>query len=328
VEDICRVFFELSSEQRFKILLELGSEALNVTNLSKALDISKQESSRHLSRLDKTGLTWKDVEGRHHLTPFSELILRQLDGLDFVLQHRGYFTSHSALHLPIEFILRVSDLDKATIVDNLPVAIYKIKRTIREAEKYIYLITDHYYLETLSLYKEAFDRGVRLEVIEPKDWLIPAELKEAYPKYYELVLNEVRASGLLEERVLEKLGIYLCMSEKEVATVAFPCSDGKFDYLGFATRNRRAHKWCLDLFHHFWKSSLRRSQVIEELYGWVKERPEVIQIFERIVRGQEIKYNKELIPKLESMGLIKKGSVTRLGDIVYRRLHNRDLHSQ
>jgi predicted transcriptional regulator len=320
LEDICRVLFELSSEQRFKILQKLGTEALNVTHLSKTLDISKQESSRHLSRLDKTGLTWKDVKGRHHLTPFGELILRQLDGLDFVLQHRGYFTSHSALHLPIEFILRVSDLDRATIVDNLPVAIYKIKKTIREAEEHIYLITDHYYLETLSLYKEAFDRGVRLEVIEPKDWLIPAELKEAYPKYYEIVLNEVRASGLLEERVLEKLDIYLCMSEKEVAAVAFPCLDGSFNYFGFATTDKRAHKWCLDLFHHFWRDSLPRSQVIEELYRWVKERPEIIQILERMLRDQETKYNKELTEKLESMGLIKRGSVTRLGDIVYRRL--------
>jgi predicted transcriptional regulator len=312
--------FELSSEQRFEILSKLGSEAMNVTHLSKALDISKQESSRHLARLDKTGLTWKDVDGRHHLTPFSELILRQLDGLNFVLKHKGYFTSHSALQLPIEFILRVSDLEEATIVDNLPVAVYKIKKTIREAEKYICLITDHYYLETLSLYKEAFDRGVRLEVIEPRDWLIPTELKKAYPEHYELVLNEVRASGLLKERVLEKLDMYLCMSEKEVATVAFPCLDGKFDYFGFATTNRRAHKWCLDLFHHFWRGSLPQSQVIEELYRWAKERPEVIQILERMIKDQEIKYNKELIPKLESMGLIKEGSVTRLGDIVYRRL--------
>lgn len=293
---------------------------MNVTQLSKTLDVSKQESSRHLSRLNKTGLTWKDAEGRHHLTPFSKLILRQLDGLDFVLQHGSYFASHSTLHLPIEFILRISDLDRATFIDNLPVAIYKMEKTIREAEKHIYLIADHYYLETLSLCKEAFDRGVRIEVIEPKDWLIPAELKEAYPKHYELVLSEVRASGLLEERVLEQLDLYLCMSEKEVATVAFPCLDGKFDYLGFATTNRRAHKWCLDLFHHFWKDSLPRSQVIEELYRWIKNRPKVIQIFERMVRHQEIKYSKELIPKLESKGLIKQGSVTRLGQIVYRRL--------
>ncbi len=145
-------------------------------------------------------------------------------------------------------------------------------------------------------------------------------MKEAYPTDYEPVLNEVRASGLLEERVLEKLDIYLCMSEKEVATVAFPCLDGKFDYFGFATTDKRAHKWCLDLFHHFWRDALPRSQVIEELYRWVKERPEVVQIFERMVRDQEIQYNKELTAKLESMGLIKQGSVTRLGDIVYRRL--------
>jgi predicted transcriptional regulator len=320
LQDICRILFELSSEQRFKILHKLGSEAMNVTHLSKALDISKQESSRHLSRLNKTGLTWKDAEGCYRLSSFSELILRQLEGLDFVLQHRGYFTSHSALHLPVEFILRLSDLDKATIVDNLPVAIYKIRKTIQEAEKYIYLITDHYYLETLSLYKEAFDKGVRMKVIEPKDWLIPAELKKAYPKYYELVVNEVRASGLLEERVVEKLDIYLCMSEKEVATMALPCLDGKFDYFGFATTDKRAHKWCLDLFHHFWRCSLPHSQVIEELYRWVKERPEVIQIFKRMVKDQRVKYNKELIPKLESMGLIKQGSMTRLGDIVYQRL--------
>jgi predicted transcriptional regulator len=317
------MLFELSSEQRFEILRKLGSEAMNATHLSKELDISKQESSRHLSRLDTAGLTWKDAQGRHHLTAFGGLILKQLDGLDFVIEHRGYFTPHSALQLPNEFILRLGDLNKATVVDKLPVAIYKTKKTIREAEKCICLITDHYYLEVLSLCREAFDRGVRIEVIEPKDWLIPPELKEAYPPDYELVSGEARASGLLEERVAEKLDIYLCMSEKEVATVAFPCLDGKFDYLGFAATNGRAHKWCLDLFHHFWSCSLPRSQVIEELYGWARERPAVIQILEKMVRDQEIEYNKALIPKLESMGLIKRGSLTRLGDIVYRRLQQR-----
>ncbi len=51
------MLFELASEHRFEILRKLGSEAMNATHLSKALDISKQESSRHLSRLDKAGLT-------------------------------------------------------------------------------------------------------------------------------------------------------------------------------------------------------------------------------------------------------------------------------
>jgi DNA-binding transcriptional ArsR family regulator len=63
MEDLCNLLFEVSNEDRLRILLQLDKEALNATNLSKELDLTIQESSRHLSRLSRVKLIQKDVEG-------------------------------------------------------------------------------------------------------------------------------------------------------------------------------------------------------------------------------------------------------------------------
>ena len=100
MENLCDLLFELSNEDRLRILHQLNKEAMNVTTLSKALGLTTQESSRHVSRLGEVGLTQKDVDGFHHISPYGKLILKQLPGLAFTSQHRDYFTTHSLEHLP------------------------------------------------------------------------------------------------------------------------------------------------------------------------------------------------------------------------------------
>ncbi|NIO36894.1 ArsR family transcriptional regulator, partial [Candidatus Bathyarchaeota archaeon] len=55
LENLCDLLFELSNEDRLRILYQLEKEAMNISDLSKTLELSTQESSRNLSRLSGIG---------------------------------------------------------------------------------------------------------------------------------------------------------------------------------------------------------------------------------------------------------------------------------
>lgn len=201
------------------------------------------------------------------------------------------------------------------------VAFYNVDKVFREAEEYIWVITDQYLLSTwYPLTTQAIEREVKVKHIEAKDWVVPSKIKEGYRAKDMEAACRARVTGLLEERILERLDICLYMSEKEVAGVAFPLSDGRFDYLGFTATDKRSHKWCRDLFQYYWERARPRASVAEELYRWIVKRPKAINVLKKIATGKEIVYGKELISELESMGLIKQGKLTLLGDLVYARL--------
>ena len=262
MENLCDLLFELSNEDRLRILHQLNKKAMNVTNLSKALGLTTQESSRHISRLGEVGLTKKDVNGLHHISPYGKLILKQLPGLKFTSQHREYFTTHSLQRFPLEFVSRLGDLAESTYTDDIMVAFHNTETMIKEAKEYIWVITNQYIMSTIPLFGKAFERRVKVKTIDPKHWVPPPKLKEGIRAEEAQVAWQARTNGLMEEKMLERLDIYLYMSEKEVATLAFPTLDGKFDYLGFTSTDERVHKWCSDLFQHYWERAETRKEFV------------------------------------------------------------------
>jgi predicted transcriptional regulator len=268
LENLCDLLFELSNEDRLRILHQLNKKAMNVTNLSKALGLTTQESSRHLSRLGEVGLTKKDVSGLHHISPYGKLILKQLPGLKFTSQHSDYFTTHSLERLPIGFLCRLGDLAESTYTDDIMVAFHSTETMIKEAKEYIWVITDQYIMSTIPLFSKAFERRVKVRTMDPKHWVPPPKLKEGIRAEDAQTVWQARTTGLLKEKMLERLDIYLYMSEKEVATLAFPTLDGKFDYLGFTSTDEQVHKWCSDLFQHYWE----RAEIKKEFVLIPRER--------------------------------------------------------
>jgi predicted transcriptional regulator len=309
LETLCNLFFELSSEERLRILHELDQEPMNVTSLSRELKLTTQESSRHVSRLREAGLTQKDPDGLNHLTPYGRLILRQIEGLDFASQYSDYFVSHSVARLPAEFVDRIGDLADSTYVDDLSDIFYRIDRMIQGAEEYVCTITDQY-----------------LKNLEIKDWVVSPEMKQGYfsnEKPWVAIrrtVNEARATGLLEERMLRSLDVFLYMSEKEVAGVAFPLPNGKFDYLGFSARSERAHKWCRDLFQYYWDKARSRQTLAAELHKWIMKRPDAIRVLKDVAAGKRATHARELLSELQSKWLVKDGELTIIGDLVSTQL--------
>jgi len=118
----------------------------------------------------------------------------------------------------------------------------------------------------------------------------------------------------------DRSDLYICMSEKEVAGVAFPYRDGRFDYLGFASEDERARGWCRDLFAHHWERAEPRTEVVQRNLDWITSKPRELDALKKIATGEETALVAEARQGLEEQGLVKQGHLSLMGLLVYRRI--------
>ena len=253
MENVCSLFFELSNEDRLRIMLELEKEPLKLTHVSKKLDLTSSEAHRQLSRLSEAKLVAKDVEGFFSLTPFGEQALNWIPGYSFISDNSGYFQSHTLSNLPSEFLHRLGDLSGCVFSNDALVSVSNIETMIREADEYIHNIHDQYLLSAYPLASEAVERGVKIESIDPVVYRPSLQIKGEISEEDQKTLSQALEDGRLVNRKMEQFDVFLWMSEKEVAILSFPTLDGKFDYLGFTSKDDRALGWCDDLFRYYWE---------------------------------------------------------------------------
>jgi len=245
------VLFELSNEDRHRILLRLDEEPLNLTNLARELELSFPETSRHVLRLSEVGLIQKDVKGSYRLTPYGEVVLKQLHELEFTSKHKDYFINHTLTDLPIEYIKRLGDLKGSKYTDDTMRFFHRIENLIKEAEEYVWFQIDEYPISALSSIEEAIGRGVQFRIIEPEERVTGPHLSlDAFDDIPDLA--RTRHTPLAEHRTLEKSDVFLFLSEKG-GLLAFPAFEGRCDYRGFNITDERSLKWCEDIFQHYWK---------------------------------------------------------------------------
>ena len=250
MESLCNLFFELSNEDRLRILLELDRKALKLTHLSRELDLTVQETSRHLSRLSEKRLIQKDVEGFHHLTPYGEQVLRILPGFEFLSEHEEHFITHAISCLPHSFASRIGDLVNGTLADDVMVAFHNVENRIREAEEYVWILSDQVLMSSLTPLVEALKRGASFKIILPKELTPPPGFIDHGDQK---IFEQAAMSNLMENRFLDKVDVAIVMSEKE-AGVTFPTLDGRIDYgFGFVTTDKLGHAWCRELFLYYWE---------------------------------------------------------------------------
>jgi predicted transcriptional regulator len=250
------LFFELSNEHRHGILLLLQEKAMRITDIAKEMGLNNPEIRRHISRLRDVRLIQRDVEGFYRLTPFGEVVLRQLRELEFTSRHREYLTSHSLADLPLDFIRRIGDLGKSTLTADIMDFLYKIEAVIREAEEYVWFNVDQYPVTALSSIIEALGRGVEFRTIEQENQTASPHLVLQAPDDVQ-ALSRARSTPLIEQRTSDRAEVILYISEKSCA-LAFPDVKGEFDYRGFTVKDERALRWCGDLFQHYWETAEQR----------------------------------------------------------------------
>jgi len=247
------LMFEVSNEDRVSILRELRKERSTYSDMSRKLDITTQEVSRHLSRLTENGLTTRRTDGLLELTSYGELVLRQLNAVEFTSKHREYFVSHVLNDLPDKFVSRMGELRECTLNLDVMVSIHRVQKILQDAEDYVWNLNLPYIASAFPYIKNIFERGVEGRFLHGKELQLPDEMRgERERVFSDDQVRSLKATGLYKERLVEA-GLIIYMSEKEVALLCFPEADGRFDYMGFTTTDPDALEWCRDVFLHYWE---------------------------------------------------------------------------
>ncbi len=241
MEGLSKLLFELASEDRLSILLAIQEKPRRLTQIAQKLDLTVQETSRYLSRLSEAKLIVKDAEGLYNLVPYGAYIVAQLSGLEFLSNNREYFTTHNLSGIPEEYMARIGELRGCTFIDDIMVAFSQAENLISQAQEYIWIISNQILLSTMPFLEAAIKRGAQFRIILPEDLVPPPGFKPL-----PTIPNRI------ERRTLKHVDVIMTISEKE-ARVCFPSMDGKLDPSAFESQAPKAHKWCKDLYLHYWE---------------------------------------------------------------------------
>jgi predicted transcriptional regulator len=179
------------------------------------------------------GLITKNLGNSFTLTPYGEQILTQLKGLEFTSKYNQYFREHTLNGLPLTFRYRIGELSNCTFIDDVMVVFRNMEQMINESEGYLLRVTDRYSLITMHAVERAYQRGVWQHLLDPEDIVVPPDFD----------------NGPIIQSALKR-GQYIDF--KEVSALAFPTINGRFDYTGFASKDPSFHRWCKELFEHYW----------------------------------------------------------------------------
>jgi len=245
MEELNALLFELANIDRLEILMELHKDAMKLTNIAKKLDLTVQETSRHLQRLCDALLLQKQADGAYHITPHGVNVLFLLPGLKFLVRHRDYFLTHRLDLIPAEFIARIGVLQDSKLLDSPVIAFQKVNTIVDEAKEHLYMIADQVPSGSIPLIEAAVKRGVNLRILMTKNTSRP-DIPEAYLPHYSEEDMEKMLLGWTD-----KIAFVGVISEN-AAVVGFQTAGGTMDYLAFYTQHELALRWSYDLFMHYW----------------------------------------------------------------------------
>jgi len=245
VEELSDFFLELSHSDRLRALLLIQKERLKLTQISEKLNLSMQETSRHLSRLRDAKLIRKDVDGFYHLTPFGHITLHLLPGYNFILKNRDYLQDHDLSCLPPEFIKRIGELEEYEPGKGVMQVLHLAVVLMEDAKEYVWILTDQVMTPTIPMIGEGFSKGIRFRILLPKQLTLPSGFQLPIPA----------PTSPIEIKWLEEVRVCIMMNEK-LAGLCLSNSAGKIDFnTGFASKDQKFHKWCRDLFLHYWEEA-------------------------------------------------------------------------
>jgi predicted transcriptional regulator len=262
MENFSSLLFELSSGDRLDILMLLKKTPLKLSHVSSKLDFTVQETSRNVTRLSDAKLIAKDVEGAFHLTPFGEDTLNLLSGFKFLYKNREYLLTHSLSEFPQQFRAGVGILNGFEFVADVMTVFHNIENMIANAEQFVWILSNQVLASTIPYLLRELERGGEFRLLMQKDYTPTNDVRELVtnPIFFKATRN-----NKLDARFLDKVGIFLCLSEKEVGALAFPTLEGKLDYTGFRAKDETAIEWAKTLYTYYWTEA--STQVPDQLFN-------------------------------------------------------------
>ncbi len=252
--ELCALFFELSNEDRLNILREIKKSPIRLSRVSERFNFTVPETARNMARLTESDLIAKDADGFFHLTPVGEAALQFIPSFAFISKHKKYFKTHRISALPTEFAASIGALHKSEYVNGVTEMLFNAENAVKEAQEFMWIIVDQILPSSLPLFLEAIARGVEVRKLMPKTASIPPAILElANNPAFDRAARAKKA----ESRYLDTIGVFMFLSEKELAGIGFENLEGIFDYGSFKSQDKIAVNWAKSLFLHYWGRAKR-----------------------------------------------------------------------
>lgn len=245
-DDQAELVFLLSSQNRVDLMRLLRVEELRLSALASKLDMTVQETSRQLARLEKANLVERDSRSTYGLTDTGRVAVALLPSFDFLTRNREYLTTHNLSSLPLKFLERIGELSENEYSDNLSAILKHVGRVVNEAKDYVWLMADHILLIDSIAGRIFGDETGNLQwrILVPSAAVASVESQD---------LPDL--SQRVELRFVETVRVGLSINEK-LAGLTFPDKTGKVDFnCGFRSSAPLFHDWCRDLFELNWDRS-------------------------------------------------------------------------
>jgi predicted transcriptional regulator len=242
-KELCDLLFELSNMDRLHLLSLIDKEPGKLSKLAQRGGTTTQETSRHLERLQNSGLLERGAFGEYRLSSIGKIALNVLPTLGFIVKNREYILDHDFSYLPNELIQRLGELTESCSKLNASDAFQHFESVVSGAKKYVWLMSDKPFLSLRSLEKMSPRSGtISWRVI------VNSAMREKVERE-SIDLNK----ELWEFHFVDDAKVAIAMNETE-AGVCLADAKGKLDMdRGFKGDNPEFHNWCRDLFLHYWE---------------------------------------------------------------------------
>lgn len=233
------IHFQLSSADRRRIIEELQTQNLKLSEVAKKLDMTATEAFRQLQRLANAGLLEKTSEGRYGSTSYSRLILESSATMGFLSKHREYFLDHDASLIPPQFRARFGELSKMIFLPDAVANMNTGSEVLRNAEKWIDVMGEQRLEQHGQILRQRVLDGVKARFV----------FQESLIKSMKEELTSPKQS--VERRFVPRVCAVMVLTEKS-AGFALPKLDGKMDYQVLTGTDPESMKWARDLFEDQW----------------------------------------------------------------------------
>jgi predicted transcriptional regulator len=246
-EGLDRVFYELASESRLSILLELLAKNYKMQELARKLDLTDTEAFRQLQRLCEALLIQRQSDGSYAITQYGRLLMQFSRSFEFASKFKDCLLTRDLWQLPEPFVNRLGELTQASLNTDTIEMLNAADLLIRKIEKYLWVMAD----KPMNLMDDDITQRFKEN---------PFTMRLLLDERSEPLFSHVpEIKGILEKRVVPVLPVAMVMSEK-YAGINMHSIDGRTDNAIFYGKDPTFLKWVSDLFLYYWEQGKRHYQ--------------------------------------------------------------------
>ncbi len=135
---------EIAHPVRIQVLFALGCAISSFTDLSKQIEISNSELSRHLNRLVNNHFIQKSANGKkYELSNMGKLFLKAYQPIDFILKHSEYINAHDLSSLPPDLLSQIHLLSTTELITGTGLVMQKMQEMIERTQQHVKIMVDN-----------------------------------------------------------------------------------------------------------------------------------------------------------------------------------------